>query len=433
MVPLDYADPDGPTVSVRVSKVPASDPARRRGILITNPGGPGAPALFNAVGVDGLIGGGLAQVYDLVGFDPRGVHASSPLSCGLTAEQARVASVDAPVGPDDDDLAEQAALACAAHPEVLHTTMDGIARDMDSLRKALGEETISYYGTSGGTSLGTTYDALFPGRLDRAVLDSVDDDTVSWQEAFRASNAAIDARFVQLAARLVGQDPTLGPDLRARYLALRERLDQDTVIFDGVRATPQALGALADQALRSDAAAGLFAEAIRYLDGLPGAPTEADLAARLGPEPNPAAATAAQADAERIASAFLAITCADPSWSSDPADYALAQARDAAAYPVSQGVRASISPCAFWAGPRIPRTPPTGQGRAGTFLLIQNRFDPATPAAGAQHTREALGARAVMVTTGRGGHGVLGVDACATAAARAFLLDGRLPAHDIDC
>lgn len=420
-------------MTVRVSKVPASDAARRRGVLITNPGGPGAPALFNAVGVDGLIGGGLGEVYDLVGFDPRGVGAGSALSCGLTAEQARVASVDAPVGPNDEDLAEQAAQACAAHPEVMATTMDTIARDMDSLREALGEEAISYYGTSGGTSLGTTYDALFPGRLKRAVLDSVDDDTVGWQEGFRASNAAIDARFEQLAAGLVAEDPTLGPDLRGRYLALRERLGRDTVIFDGVRATPQALGALADQALRSDAAAGLFADAVRYLDGLPGAPTEADLAARLGPEPTSAAAAAAQVDAERVASAFLAITCSDSGWSTDPADYARAQAADAAAFPVSQGVRASISPCAFWTGPRMPRTPPAGQGKAGTFLLLQNRFDPATPAAGAQHTREALGDRAVMVTADRGGHGVLGVDPCATAAARAFLLEGRLPDHDGGC
>jgi pimeloyl-ACP methyl ester carboxylesterase len=417
VVPLSYADPGGPSTTVRVSFRPATGASR--GVLVTNPGGPGAEALHNALGVDALTGGALAPHYDLVGIDPRGVGESAPISCGLTPAQVGRAGVDDAPSPDAEALAAATARACADHaPDLAHTTMPNLARDVDRLRAALGRERISFYGTSGGTTLGTTYAALFPERVDRMVLDSADDDTVGWQQAFRASNAAIDARFDRLPGAL--------PDLRARYLALLDRLDREVVVVDGVRATSDALRNLMAAALRSDAAVPLFVDVVRYLDGLPGAPSDAELARRLGPDQAP------DPGAERVTSAFLGIVCADPDWSRDPAAYRAAVAADAAAYPVSEGARAVITACAYWTGPTTPRVALTDTGPR-TILILQNELDPATPLDGARRTRAALGDRAVMVTTMRGGHGVLGVDPCATAAAVSWLVDGVLPPADTRC
>ncbi|WP_342741131.1 alpha/beta fold hydrolase [Pseudonocardia oroxyli] len=350
---------------------------------------------------------------------PRGVGESSPISCGLTPEEVGRAGVDDAAGPDAESLAASTARACTANaPDLVHTTTPNLARDMDRLREALGVERISYYGTSGGTTLGTTYASLFPDRVDRMVLDSVDDDTVGRQAAFRAADRAIDARFAQL--------PLPGPDPRARYLALLARLDREVVLFDGVRATSDALRSLLAAALRSDAAVPLLVDAVRHLDGLPGAPTEAEPAQRLGPEPAP------DPGAERVASAFLGITCADPDWSHDPADYRAAVAADAAAYPVSGGARAVITACAYWTGPPTPRVPLTDSGPRN-ILILQNEVDPATPLDGARATRAALGDRPAMITTGVGGHGVLGRSPCATDAAVAWLVGGELPPGDRRC
>lgn len=435
-VPLDYHDPGGRTVAIGVSRSAARDPDARRGVLVSNPGGPGVSGLFNTLGVDQLTGHALGGSYDLVGFDPRGVGTSTPLSCGMPPELGERAGVDALPGRFTDDVAAAGSIAEACTRSAADVlpffTMNNIARDLDMLRKALDEPRLNYYGISGGTTLGTTYSSLFPDHVDRFVLDSVNDDTIAWQQVFHDADPAIDARFTQMAARepLASLAPT--PDaVRDLYLAQRDRLGRERVLVAGRPATPQALHSRMLAAAADDDEVPLFADTLRYLAGLPGAPTEADLAQRLGPDPT----AADNAEAEREIATGLAIVCGDTPWSRDPAVYERAVAADARRLPVGAGARANIRPCAFWPAPREPRPLLSDEGHRGDpdVLLVQNEFDPFTPLAGARHTRDALVDRAVMVTAARGGHGVLGSDDCATATIGQWLLDGELPEHDVTC
>lgn len=178
-VPLSYQDPSAGSVSIAIGRLPAADQAHKLGTIFYNPGGPGssgryAPALTPF----------LHTRYDIVGFDPRGVGASSKIHCFTdpsqlevlqralgtfpltrSAEQQQIADTRTVT-----DLCEQ-----NAGPLANHLSTGTIARDLDRLRAAFGEPKLRYYGKSYGTYLGETYANLFPGRAGSLALDAVDD------------------------------------------------------------------------------------------------------------------------------------------------------------------------------------------------------------------------------------------------------------------
>ncbi len=168
-VPVDYANPQGDTIELALVKVPARKASKRLGSLVVNPGGPGASGVDYARAADFIVGKGVRDAYDVVGFDPRGVGRSSPIDC-LTDRQ-----LDTFLGSDptpDDPAEEQAfaqtaqgfAQACGANagPLLAHVSTVDAAKDMDVLRAALGDEKLTYLGKSYGTYLGTVYAGLFP-------------------------------------------------------------------------------------------------------------------------------------------------------------------------------------------------------------------------------------------------------------------------------
>lgn len=180
-VPLDYRNPDGRQIEIAISRLASEKPSQRRGVLLTNPGGPGGTGLsYPAV----LAGSGLPQKvldsYDVIGFDPRGVGRSAPVTCDLTPEQrargnfppyAHTAADVAREAPNARTVAEQCATSRTAWM-LPHTTTANTARDMDRIRAALGEPKLSYLGHSYGTQLGAVYTTMFPGRSDRIVIDA---------------------------------------------------------------------------------------------------------------------------------------------------------------------------------------------------------------------------------------------------------------------
>ena len=76
LVPLDYADPDGTAITLAVAKRPATSD-KKLGSLIINPGGPGG----SGVGYVGYFNAAGLERYDIVGWDPRGVGRSTPVTC----------------------------------------------------------------------------------------------------------------------------------------------------------------------------------------------------------------------------------------------------------------------------------------------------------------------------------------------------------------
>jgi pimeloyl-ACP methyl ester carboxylesterase len=185
-VPLDYAKPAGRTLALAVLKVPAEDRSSRIGSLVVNPGGPGGSGVNYAAAGSLQFGSALSRVYDIVGFDPRGVGQSDPLECVNTQELDALVAFD----PDPDTLAERNQMdrlihrfgqGCLDHSGALarHMSTEEAARDMDVLRAALGERKLDYLGASYGTFLGATYADLFPTHVGRFVLDGAIDPSLS--------------------------------------------------------------------------------------------------------------------------------------------------------------------------------------------------------------------------------------------------------------
>ena len=174
-MPTDYNNPSAGTTAIAVARFQTAGAPRAD--LFVNPGGPGSAGIGFAAYLS-QVAPALAGSYDIVGFDPRGTGKSDPLVCLDTAQldalNAFDPTPDTPAARQQGiDLVTQQGAACAANSGLLasHVTTIETAKDMDVLRAVLGDEKLDYFGFSYGTFLGTTYAALFPGKVDRFVLD----------------------------------------------------------------------------------------------------------------------------------------------------------------------------------------------------------------------------------------------------------------------
>ncbi|MGN2637829.1 alpha/beta fold hydrolase [Nocardia takedensis] len=200
-VPMDHAVSDGPTVQVALFKSPARDPDRRKGSLIINRGGPGYPTSLYLMG---LVTGSLPspwdervwQQYDVIAVDRRGVGFATPaVTCFDTVEAMTAFGADVPVVPlTAEDLAVRAvrdaefATRCRQRAGDLldHLTTAAVAKDLDRVRAALGEDRLHFLGQSYGAALGLVYANLYPDRVGSFVLDSVLDPTASAPSGIRS-------------------------------------------------------------------------------------------------------------------------------------------------------------------------------------------------------------------------------------------------------
>ncbi|NUP22450.1 MAG: alpha/beta fold hydrolase, partial [Streptomyces sp.] len=226
-VPLDYADPDGRTITVAISRIPATDTAHRVGPLLLNGGGPGGQTLGDPPWVRQAMKDVGAR-YDVVGVDPRFVGRSTPLDCHWpTGSAFRGAGVDRAgfdrVAAFSADLAER----CRRHAgDVLpYATTRNTARDLDVIRAALGERRISYLGYSYGSYLGEVYTTMFPARVDRVVLDGVIAPDRYGPRLLRGSEKANRHALRDWAAWTAAHDATYGLGrTRAAVLAAVDRV-----------------------------------------------------------------------------------------------------------------------------------------------------------------------------------------------------------------
>jgi len=181
-VPIDYEDPDAGSFELFVARRLADDQANKIGSLLINPGGPGFGGSDFAIYAEQIYGAELLERFDIVGWDPRGTGLSEPAIDCVDDYDRYYAGID--ITPDDDaerqqiiDLAEEFATACVAQNEGYLTSVgtNNTARDMDSIRQALGEEKVSYFGFSYGSELGAAWATLFPDTVRAAVLDGAAD------------------------------------------------------------------------------------------------------------------------------------------------------------------------------------------------------------------------------------------------------------------
>ena len=180
--PVDYRHPEGDKISIALIRLPTDDPKTRRGVILTNPGGPGGSGFDFVVraGKDLASELGLSE-FDIVGFDPRGVDRSGGLRCYTDAEMDKFLYLDwTPDNKAEQALFDENEKDTSICQDKLGASIklystENIARDMDLIRAGMRVETIHYLGISYGTYLGGVYATLFPNRVASMVLDGAFD------------------------------------------------------------------------------------------------------------------------------------------------------------------------------------------------------------------------------------------------------------------
>lgn len=185
-LPLNYDDPHGATIGIALLRVKAKDPGHRLGTIFVNPGGPGDTARDFAAEVPQVLPQSILDRFDIVGVDPRGVGGSTQIRCFTTkAEQTHTehpfAATPFPITRTEESAwigaAQSLGRACAGSAlpiaSAMSTTED--ARDMDVLRRAVGDRELTYVGESYGTYLGEVYANMFPDRVRAVALDGIVD------------------------------------------------------------------------------------------------------------------------------------------------------------------------------------------------------------------------------------------------------------------
>ncbi|WP_067651315.1 alpha/beta hydrolase [Nocardia harenae] len=430
-VPLDHAAPASGEIDIMISRLASPAPEKRRGVLLTNPGGPGGSGLaFPAFLVQRGMPATVTDAYDVIGIDSRGIGHSAPIRCGFTGEGPYVGNLP-PYAVDDAavtaraDVAREVARQCGDNDRdgrLRHITTANTARDLDRIRAALGEEKASFLGYSYGTALGAAYASLFPDRADRVVLDSNVGDTHLDRDGLRRYAIGMEQTFPDFAAWAAERDGTYGlgrtpEEVRATYLELAGRLDREPREgLDGA-AFRGSVFAFLFNAVQYPTMAGLW-QALRTGAPLPD----------LGDVPD-------LASFDNSWTVFLTVTCNDVDWPEEVRPYRDAVAEDRERYPLYGAAAANIIPCAFW--PHEPAEPPVPVAADGpvNILLVQNRRDVPTPYRGAELLRAKFGDRARLVSVDASGHGayLLGGNACANDVTSAYLVDGTLPAADLSC
>jgi pimeloyl-ACP methyl ester carboxylesterase len=180
---LDWRHPGGPSIGLAVIRHLASRPGQRIGSLFLNPGGPGDSGVAAVAGRGEALDAMTDGRFDIVGWDPRGSGGSAPVSCFADPSERASFWNGLPVPTTRAEerryLAKTIALAqrCGARNGRLlaHISTADTVRDLDHLRRLVGDRRLSFLGESTGTLIGQTYASLFPRRVRAMVLDGVED------------------------------------------------------------------------------------------------------------------------------------------------------------------------------------------------------------------------------------------------------------------
>jgi pimeloyl-ACP methyl ester carboxylesterase len=448
-VPLDYSHPAGHHIDVAVVRLPATDPAHREGSIFVNPGGPGISGVRVTRGAArGLFTDAVRARYDIVGFDPRGVGASTPVRCFASNADAQAFWAGTPIFPitPRQERAVTATAAdyarrCAQHSGDLlaHLTSADVARDMDRLRADLGDAQLNYFGLSYGSYLGQVYANLFPGRVRAMVLDGVVDphawaqDTVGLLTSQAgAAEHTLDAFLTLCAAagtnRCAFADPATTP--AAKLDRLLDRARHGTLIVPGSQ-PPQPvtyqdlIGGVAG-ALDEPGSWARLARALQAL--VANDPTGAGALQAVGIPPVPAQSGP---DYDNTQDASHAISCTDTNLPRDPSTWpALRHRMPRLLGPVRLY---NELPCATWPTSPDRYTGPWNRHTGTPILVVGVTGDPSTPYPGAAQAVHRLGNARLLTVDGYGHTSLHAGSSCAIAAENQYLLTAHAPAAGTRC
>ncbi len=439
-VPVDYAKPDGDVASLALIRFPAT--GEKTGSLILNPGGPGESGIEAASSIVGNLPPDVRQRFDLVGFDPRGVGASTPaVWCNSDEDNDRIRAdpqVDySPAGVEHIEGQTKAFIQRCIDKMgkdfLANVGTTNVAKDLEALRVAVGDDKLNYLGYSYGTRIGAAYAEAYPDKVRAMILDGAVDPNADPIKADLAQAAAFQQAFNDYAADCA-KDPTcpLGTDPAKAVEAYRDLVDP--LVDKPMRtADPRGLG-------YSDAIVGtimaLYSPNLwRHLTQALSEMNEghgdtmlalADMYMRRDPQGHYTNATDAR----------IAVNCVDqpPVADRDKVIEEDRQMREVAPF-MSYGEftgHAPLSTCAFWPVP--PTSTPHAVSAPGLppVLVVSTTNDPATPYQAGVDLAKQLGG-ALLTFNGTQHTVVFQGDSCVDAYAGAYLVNLTLPPPGATC
>ncbi len=456
-LPRDYDKPTGSTVTIALFKIPAADPASRIGTLFLNPGGPGGSGVDIAMAATGFLTQSVLDRFDIVGFDPRGTNSSSRVRCFSSSGTQAYALSSMDVAFPSTSVEEsrfilagkRLAKGCSGYGATLASSVSTaeVARDLDVLRRAVGDKKLNYLGFSYGTYLGEVYANLFPDRFRALVLDGVlNPIAYAGTKATRGTPTTLriksgEAAWNALEAGLAACEAA-GPETCP--------LSDPQMDFDQVAATlKQApVNVLSGDATFSYSYNDFIADVLNLLYYPDGMDFVAQLVATLQEviaEDNPGTSTASSqqlaslvralgrstSGLETVSSynndleAYSAVICSDTYQPADPKTWSAAtRTADLRAPHFGRLWGWSDVQCAtnYWKAKDEDVYRGTYSKRtASPVLIVGNYHDPATNYAGATETK-ALMPNSYLVRSDSWGHTAYGTSGCVTDRVDAYLL-----------
>lgn len=441
-VPLDYRDPQGTTITLAVIRKKATDQAERKGTLFLQPGGPGNSGVDFVRNNYADLPAGLRDSFDVFGYDVRGVGRSSALQCwdDPTYTAAVTAAKGVP-GPDayEPAVAQAAAFdqACQDNSGALlpYVGTEYVARDIDLLRQALGEEQLTYYGRSFGSYIGTVYASLFPERVRALALDGAYDPERYANQPYaydRTQYLALDGAMGRFLDWCAADQATCGfgdGDPRAAFAKLKADLDANPVVTaSGGRAGGYTLVyRLMFNINEGKVIWPALGEALRKAQ-------QRDNTSFLLRPPSPASFD--------FLGPNVVVECVDKDYPSSPSRLKREVTANARLAPLLGPAMAYGPPtydhqhapaCVQWPGEQVSRYggPFEAEGSA-PILVLGTTGDPDTPYRDAVAlSRELDNGR--LLTFEAEGHTAFGRSACATDAVTAYLVDLKVPKRGASC
>ncbi|MHA3704247.1 alpha/beta hydrolase [Jatrophihabitans sp. YIM 134969] len=423
-VPLDYNDRSAGTIKLAVSRVKHTT-AAYQGVVLVNPGGPGGSGLSLST-LGRYVPNGVGSQYDWIGFDPRGVGSSVPsIHCDpgyFGYDRPDYVATTPGLQRTWLNRAANYSQACATNNDLRllnHVTTRDSALDMESIRLALGQKQINYYGFSYGTYLGSVYMSLFPHHMRRAVLDSTVDPRQVWYAANNSQDVAFTTTSKAFFAWVAAHDDFfhLGSSesaVEALYYGVLDQLRRKPQ--NGGRVGPDewndAFVPAGYYQLTWNSVAQIFVQAVVHHD------FSGVTASIEGPT-----------DDDNGFAMYLATQCTDTSW---PSSYTNTWKPDAlrisARNPFLTWSNVWYNaPCLTW--PAAPHTPVEVDGSAAPpILMVDEQYDAATPYAGSVEVRKRFPKASLIKVVGGTSHAVtLFGNACTDNAIAKYLANGTLP------
>lgn len=437
-VPVDYNEPEGD--SIEISAIKLSTKGTKKGSLLVNPGGPGGSGYdFVKDAAATNISDKVRANYDIVGFDPRGVKRSAPITC-LTdqerdASRAKIYALNTDAGLEEA-LADNKVIAAKCvektGPILAHVDTVTAAKDLDVLRGTVNDAKLNYLGYSYGTFLGSTYASLFPDNVGRMVLDGALDPSISYEDLTAGQAKAFETAlwaYVQSCQQESGCPLTGSVDDGVQQIRnLIQAVEANPMrARDGriVSASTVVTGIIVP--LYNNDNWPILTQSLDLI--LKGDPTQLLRLADFNADREPNGTYSSNSTF-----AFNAINCLDYPMLTDTAamradEQRLRQASPTFGYYFAYGG----TNCKDWPHKSVRTPAPVEYSGSAELVVIGTTGDPATPVEWASALRKQLGNASLLTWKGEGHTAYGRSNDCIGNAVDSYLVDGKTPADNTVC